>query len=171
MRMILPAHWSWPAKSLARAEMNTPSVVLVEDNAMFSTVLARSLQRRGYRVGTAPSLTQLHELLLQGSPTYAVVNLNLRTASGLPCIRALRSADAQTVVVALSGLASSANAAAAVSLGAVSCLAKLPNSDDVEAAFGSRWRASIFFLARPLAIVKHRPCPTKGGVIASYTNS
>ncbi|WP_411269252.1 response regulator transcription factor [Sphingobium sp. SCG-1] len=98
-------------------------------------MLARSLIRRGYQVRVAPHLSTLQELLPHCTPGYAVVDLNLGSASGLPCIQALRAADPNTLIVVLTGFASVATATTAIGLGACCCLAKPANSDDIEAAF------------------------------------
>lgn len=111
-------------------------LVIVEDDEHFARTLARSFERRGYEVATAISPAALGELLEAHSFDYAVVDLKLNGQSGLPCIKALTEADADTRIVVLTGFASIATAVEAIKLGAAHYLPKPSNTDDIEAAFG-----------------------------------
>jgi len=117
--------------------MTTPRrLLIVEDDATFARTLQRSFERRGYRVWTARSPDELEAVLPEASPDYAVVDLKLGTASGLPCVRRLHAQDPAMVIVVLTGFASIATAVEAIKLGACHYLAKPSNTDDIEAAFG-----------------------------------
>lgn len=112
-------------------------LLLVEDDEAFARTLARSFERRGYRVLRADSLAQVRELLGAHSPSYAVVDLKLKgEATGLACVRELHAHDEGMLIVVLTGYASIATAVEAVKLGACHYLAKPSNTDDIEAAFG-----------------------------------
>ena len=112
-------------------------LLIVEDDEAFSRTLARSFERRGYRVLQADSLAQVQELLTVHRPGYAVVDLKLRgEATGLACVRQLHAHDEDMLIVVLTGYASIATAVEAVKLGACHYLAKPSNTDDIEAAFG-----------------------------------
>ncbi|WP_051683167.1 response regulator transcription factor [Sphingomonas sp. UNC305MFCol5.2] len=115
------------------------SLIIVEDDAPYANVLARSLERRGYRVRIAADPGAVAKLLDEDAFRYAIVDLNLNPASGLPCIEALRRANAATRILMVSGFANPANAAEAIRLGACGCLAKPVSSDDIEAAFLGAW--------------------------------
>ncbi len=111
-------------------------LLLVEDDEAFARTLARSFERRGYRVLQADSLARVRELLGAHSPGYAVVDLKLKgEATGLACVRELHAHDAGMLIVVLTGYASIATAVEAVKLGACHYLAKPSNTDDIEAAF------------------------------------
>ena len=113
------------------------TLLVVEDDAAFARTLARSFERRGYRVLHAASAEQVDEVLREHSPGYAVVDLKLAgAASGLGCVRALHAHDAAMIIVVLTGYASIATAVEAIKLGARHYLAKPSNTDDIEAAFG-----------------------------------
>lgn len=112
------------------------SLVLVEDDATFARTLQRSFERRGYRVRVAASPTELDALLQQETPSRAVVDLKLGTASGLPCVARLHAHDPAMLIVVLTGYASIATAVEAIKLGACHYLAKPASTDDIEAAFG-----------------------------------
>ena len=111
-------------------------LVLVEDDATFARTLARSFERRGYRVLVADGLAALTTLLAAETPTHAVVDLKLGTESGLACVQALHAHDPALPIVVLTGFASIATAVAAIKLGARHYLAKPANTDEIEAAFG-----------------------------------
>ena len=112
-------------------------LLIVEDDEAFARTLARSFERRGYRVLHADSLVQAEALLAGHTPDYAVVDLKLKgEATGLACVRALHAANPDMLIVVLTGYASIATAVEAVKLGACHYLAKPSNTDDIEAAFG-----------------------------------
>ncbi len=112
-------------------------LLIVEDDEAFARTLARSFERRGYRVLHADSMAQMEALLAEHTPAYAVVDLKLKgEASGLACVRQLHARSAKMLIVVLTGFASIATAVEAVKLGAVHYLAKPSNTDDIEAAFG-----------------------------------
>ncbi|MGD9773616.1 response regulator transcription factor [Diaphorobacter sp.] len=112
-------------------------LLIVEDDEAFARTLARSFERRGYRVLHADGLAQAQQLLSSHTPGYAVVDLKLKgEATGLSCVRTLHAANADMLIVVLTGYASIATAVEAVKLGACHYLAKPSNTDDIEAAFG-----------------------------------
>ena len=112
-------------------------LMIVEDDEAFARTLARSFERRGYRVLHADSKLQMDGLLATHNPDYAVVDLKLKgESSGLTCVRHLHAHNGKMRIVVLTGFASIATAVEAVKLGAVHYLAKPSNTDDIEAAFG-----------------------------------
>ncbi|WCM86614.1 response regulator transcription factor [Acidovorax sp. NCPPB 3576] len=112
-------------------------LLIVEDDEAFARTLARSFERRGYRVLHAANLPEVEALLDAHKPGYAVVDLKLKgEASGLACVQKLHSTNEDMLIVVLTGFASIATAVEAVKLGACHYLAKPSNTDDIEAAFG-----------------------------------
>ena len=112
-------------------------LLIIEDDAAFARTLGRSFERRGYTVLLAANMEQASELLLQHSPGYAVVDLQLNGhASGLACVQMLHKHDPAMLIVVLTGFASITTAVEAIKLGACHYLAKPSNTDDIEAAFG-----------------------------------
>jgi two-component system response regulator RegA len=110
-------------------------LLIVEDDMAFARALQRSFERRDYRVWVARSPDEVDALLPEAAPGYAVVDLKLGTASGLPCVQRLHAHDPAMVIVVLTGFASIATAVEAIKLGASHYLAKPSNTDDIEAAF------------------------------------
>ncbi len=112
-----------------------PQLVIVEDDPALARTLQRSFERRGYRVWHAASPDELIALLPRERFDFAVVDLKLGTASGLPCVKMLHDRDPATRIVVLTGFASIATAVEAIKLGAAHYLAKPANTDDIEDAF------------------------------------
>lgn len=117
------------------SEPDDKLLLIVEDDPAFARVLKRSFERRDYRVLVAASLEEAQELLKTGSPSRAVVDLKLGTASGLAVVQALHQHDPEMLIVVLTGFASIVTAVEAVKLGACNYLVKPSNTDDIEAAF------------------------------------
>jgi two-component system response regulator RegA len=116
---------------------DTPQLLIIEDDEAFSRTLAKSFERRGYEVRTAPGLDEAEALLDSFSPGYAVVDLKLKgNTSGLSCVQMLHQHDPAMLIVVLTGFASIGTAVEAIKLGACQYLAKPSNTDDIEAAFG-----------------------------------
>jgi len=112
-------------------------LLIVEDDEAFARTLARSFERRGYKVQVASGPEDADELLKSFSPGYAVVDLKLKgNTSGLACVQMLHKHDPDMLIVVLTGFASIATAVEAIKLGACQYLAKPSNTDDIEAAFG-----------------------------------
>jgi two-component system response regulator RegA len=114
-----------------------PLLLIIEDDEAFARTLARSFERRGYKVLVASGHDEAEALLESNSPGYAVVDLKLKgNASGLSCVQMLHQHDPEMLIVVLTGFASIGTAVEAIKLGACQYLAKPSNTDDIEAAFG-----------------------------------
>ena len=110
-------------------------LLIVEDDLDFARTLKRSFERRGYRVDHAASPEEMEERIAAAPPDYAVVDLKLGAASGLPCVERLHAAAPEMRIVVLTGYASIATAVEAIKLGASHYLVKPSNTDDIEQAF------------------------------------
>lgn len=115
--------------------MSQRVVLIVEDDDAFARTLRRSFERRGDVVYSAASVEATREVLKGATPTHAVVDLKLGTASGLAVVRGLHEHDPELMIVVLTGYASIATAVEAIKLGASNYLVKPSNTDDIEAAF------------------------------------
>jgi two-component system response regulator RegA len=111
-------------------------LLIIEDDEAFARTLARSFERRGYRVHVAGNQDEAAALLESHTPGYAVVDLKLKGGtSGLACVQMLHQHDEAMLIVVLTGFASINTAVEAIKLGACQYLAKPSNTDDIEAAF------------------------------------
>jgi two-component system response regulator RegA len=116
------------------AESN-PSLLLVDDDAVYRERLARAFVARGYEVRTAADAESALRLAEADSPELAVLDLRMPGESGLELLRRLKAIDPTTKVVMLTGYGSIATAMEAVRLGAVNYLTKPADVDDILAAF------------------------------------
>lgn len=129
-------------------------LLIVEDDAVFARTLARSFERRRYRVEVVARPDDLDAAAERLSPGFAVVDLRLGGASGLACVERLHALDPAMRIVVLTGFASIATAVEAVKLGATNYLSKPANTDDIEAAFaaGAEGDASVDVAAQPTSL-------------------
>lgn len=113
-------------------------ILIIDDDAAFAAVLARSLTRRGLTVAHAASAPAALEMLApsQPAPDGVILDLNLAGESGLLLLPQLLAAAPAARVLVLTGYASIATAVEAVKLGAVNYLAKPATADDILAALG-----------------------------------
>lgn len=101
------------------------NLLLVDDDAALTRVLARALGARGFSVQGADSAAACTALLASGYvPDFALLDLNLAGASGLKVIETLKRSNAQCSIVVLTGYASISTAVDAIKLGAHQYLAK-----------------------------------------------
>ena len=112
-----------------------PTILVVEDNEVFRSVLVGALEQRGYdAVGVADGAAAL-EAARHDSPEMAVVDLRLPDMSGLDVVRELKAIDQNTSIVVLTGYGSIATALEAIRLGAVHYLTKPTDADRILDAF------------------------------------
>jgi len=112
-----------------------PSLLLVDDDAIFRQVLSAAIAKRGFSVTTAENVDEALQLAEANPPEYAVVDLKMPGPSGLVLVKRLAELDAATRIVVLTGYASIATAVEAVKLGATHYLAKPADADAIVAAF------------------------------------
>jgi two-component system response regulator RegA len=115
-----------------------PNLLLAEDDATFSEVLARALVARGFEIMCAHDGAAALRLAVERTPEYALVDLRLPDMSGLNLLEKLKASDENTNVVVLTGYGSIATAVEAVKLGATYYLTKPTTADQVVAAFNRR---------------------------------
>jgi len=110
------------------------TLLIVDDDAPLCQRLARAMERRGFIVTAAESLTAGIDAATRIAPAFAVVDLRLGDGSGLDVVKALRNARPSARVVILTGYGNIATAVAAVKVGALDYLPKPADADAVEAA-------------------------------------
>jgi two-component system response regulator RegA len=101
-----------------------PSLMLVDDDHDFLTVLSQAMQKRGFDVKTANSAEAGIALAQTEAPEFAVVDLKMEGSSGLVLVRQLAALNEGINIVVLTGFASITTAIEAIKLGAVHYLAK-----------------------------------------------
>lgn len=112
-----------------------PTILVVEDNEVFRSVLVGALEARGYDAVGVPDGRAALEAARHDSPEMAVVDLRLPDMSGLDVVRELKAIDQSTSIVVLTGYGSIATALEAIRLGAVHYLTKPTDADRILDAF------------------------------------
>ena len=110
------------------------SLLLVDDDEQFVKRLARAMEKRGFEVETAESVTEGRAIAMARPPAYAVVDLRLEDGNGLDVVEAIRERRPDSRVVVLTGYGAIATAVAAVTIGATDYLSKPADANDVTAA-------------------------------------
>lgn len=109
--------------------------LIVDDDDVFASTLARALTRRGYQPGVAPTVDAA--LALARETTFDLVTIDLHlvhaggTSSGLLLIEPLRTLLPHARILVLTGYASIATAVQAVKAGADNYLAKPADVDAI----------------------------------------
>lgn len=114
---------------------DNPSLLLVDDDELFSRVMSQALAKRGFSVTVAHDVDEAIDVSRVQPPEYATVDLSLPGRSGLELVKHLLELDRNTRIVVVTGYASIATAVEAVKLGAIHYLAKPVDADEVVAAF------------------------------------
>jgi two-component system response regulator RegA len=111
------------------------SLLIVDDDAAFRERLVRAMRDRGYEATGVADHASAMDAARDESPELALVDLRLPGESGLAVVRDLKTLDASTVVVVLTGYGSIATAVESIKLGAASYLTKPTDADHIVAAF------------------------------------
>ncbi len=139
-------------------ESAAPRLLLVDDDAIFSEVLAEALAYRGYRVDVSHDAVDALVQAERAPPDYALLDLRMPGPSGLTLIRALTALNPAVRIVVLTGYASIATAVEAIKLGAVHYLTKPAGVEDILAAL----RDTAEAVSRPESPAPaHRPSPER----------
>jgi two-component system response regulator RegA len=106
-------------------------LLLIDDDQVFSVMLAKALVKRGFQVRTAFDIRAARRELDTFTPDYVVLDLKIGPESGLTLIEELLEANSEVNILMLTGYASVATAVEAIKLGAVHYLTKPVSADDV----------------------------------------
>jgi two-component system response regulator RegA len=117
------------------SDTSKQSLLLVDDDEVFRTRMARAFVERGYEVTSGHDFDSAVAHARIESPELAVLDLKMPGKSGLELVKALLEIDPQTKIVVLTGYGSIATAIDAVRLGATYYLQKPADADEILAAF------------------------------------
>jgi len=150
-KIRIPSHF--PGKPNDSRNGGQSRLLLVDDDEILCAVLARALQRKGFRVTVVHGHQAALAAAEEDPPEFAVVDLKFPDGSGLGLVRQLMSLHKHMRVVVLTGYASIATAIEAVKLGAHYYLTKPANADDiVEALHRDFVATSTPIRAKPLSV-------------------
>lgn len=110
-------------------------ILIVDDDPVFSEVLAGALKRRGYEARTADNAETALARAREGDISRVVLDLRLTAENGLELIPALCALIPGVRIVVLTGYASIATAVEAIKLGAHHYLTKPTELPALLAAF------------------------------------
>ena len=111
------------------------TLLLLDDDDMFATRIARALETRGFEVSRASTAAEAIALARQESPECALVDLRLPDGHGLDVVADLHAIDATTRIVVLTGYGAIATAVESLKRGASDYLTKPVDADQVASAF------------------------------------
>ncbi|WP_116366667.1 response regulator transcription factor [Parahaliea mediterranea] len=110
-------------------------ILLVDDDEVFTTVMARGFERRGFRTLSCHNGHAAMAACPDFAPTHILLDLNMPELSGLAALPALLEAAPQARLVVLTGYSSIATAVDAIKAGATQYLCKPATVDEVLRAF------------------------------------
>ena len=119
------------------SEFEDKSLLIVDDDNPFRERLARAMEKKGFSVTQAESVSKGINAVKQKKPTFAVVDLRLGDGSGLEVVKEIQinsSKEQKSRIIMLTGYGNIPTAVAAIKEGAIDYLAKPADADDVEKA-------------------------------------
>ena len=132
--------------------MPAERILLVDDDEVFVSVMARALKKRGFRVSTAASVDEAEALLNNQSFDRALVDLKMEGRSGLALIQSLSDKQPQCRTVMLTGYSSIATAVEAIRLGAHNYLCRPASIKEVLQAFDEQGSVDIHVPENPPSV-------------------
>lgn len=110
------------------------TILVVDDDEVFATTLARAMERRGLAARVAHDVESALSSFVVSPPEFAVVDLRLPGGSGLMVVKRMRAISKSVRIVVLTGFGSITSTVDAIKLGACYYLSKPANADEVLAA-------------------------------------
>jgi two-component system response regulator RegA len=107
------------------------SCLILDDDMPFRTRLGRAMEKRGFDVTLAETVSEAKRVIAQRAPAFAVVDLRLDDGDGIDVVNTLHDARPDARAVILTGYGNITTAVAAVKAGAIDYLAKPADADDV----------------------------------------
>ena len=110
------------------------SLVIIDDDEPFVRRLGKAMEKRGFRVSYAFSVSEGKKIVKLNPPAFAVVDLKLGDGNGLEVVEQIRNLRPDSKIVVLTGYGAIATAVAAVKIGATDYLAKPADANDITSA-------------------------------------
>ncbi len=120
--------------ALKIADLADKSLLIVDDDNTFRDRLARAMEKKGFKVIQADSVSQGINQVKNAPPAFAVVDLRLGDGSGLEVVKEIRKVKKDSKAIMLTGYGNIPTAVAAVKAGAIDYIPKPADADDVENA-------------------------------------
>lgn len=113
----------------------TDSILLVDDDDTFTSVMRRGFERRGFTVQSCNNAMEAVTVCAEYRPSHILLDLNMPEVSGLVALPQLMQASPGAKLVVLTGYSSIATAVEATKAGATDYLCKPASIDEVLSAF------------------------------------
>ena len=110
------------------------SLLIVDDDNPFKDRLARSMEKKGFKVTQAESVKFAIQKVKENKPAFAVIDLRLGDGNGLEVVNEIQKLKKESRIIMLTGYGNIPTAVAAIKAGAIDYLAKPANAEDVETA-------------------------------------
>jgi len=111
--------------------MSSKSILIIDDDTTFLSVLSNAFTKRGYQARTAQNIDELNSVLSDAVFDFAVVDLKIDKESGLDCISLLKQQCPDIRILILTGYSSIATAVSAIKLGAYDYACKPMDADEI----------------------------------------
>lgn len=108
--------------------------MIIDDDEILCTRLAKAMEKRGYEVRTAFSVKEGIQIAKEFEPEFAVVDLRLADGNGLEVVDNLKEIVEDCRIIMMTAYGNIATAVAAVKAGAIDYLAKPADADMLEKA-------------------------------------
>ncbi len=107
------------------------SLAIIDDDEPFVRRLSKAMEKRGFEVSHALTVSDGKKLVSLDPPAFAVVDLKLNDGNGLEVVEQLRRIRPDSKIIVLTGYGAIATAVAAVKIGATDYLAKPADANDI----------------------------------------
>ena len=122
------------SQQLKLEDFEDKTLLIVDDDDPLRGRLARAMEKKGFSVKGAKTVSEAIQIAKNSPPSFAVVDLRLEDGNGLDFIKELTKVKKDTRIVMLTGYGNLPTAGAAVKAGAIDYIAKPVDADDVESA-------------------------------------
>ena len=116
------------------SDFQDKSLLIVDDDNPFRDRLARSMEKKGFKVTQAESVNSGIQKARESKPAFAVIDLRLKDGNGLEVVKEIQQSKKESRIIMLTGYGNIPTAVAAVKAGAIDYLAKPANAEDIETA-------------------------------------
>ena len=116
------------------ANLTDNSLLIVDDDNPLRDRLSRAMEKKGFKVSQADSVTQGIIQAKNSPPAFAVIDLRLNDGNGLVVVEEIQKLKKNSRIIMLTGYGNIPTAVAAIKAGAIDYIPKPADADDVENA-------------------------------------
>ena len=116
------------------SDFRDKSLLIVDDDNPFRDRLARSMEKKGFKVTQAEGVKSGIQKARENKPAFAVIDLRLGNGNGLEVVKEIQQSKKESRIIMLTGYGNIPTAVAAIKAGAIDYLAKPADAEDVETA-------------------------------------